>query len=102
MSDIDSAGMHRRKKQQGLGGPPQSKYLPGYMQRQIGDHQQMATKVLNANISYRDQKQIMKSIFGQGKMMPGKVNTQSGFAYQKRKAANVQKTRFAESILSQS
>lgn len=72
--------MQRRKKQQGMG-PSQNKYLPAYMQRPSADQQPMATRVQNASISYLDQKQIMKSIFGQGKMMPGKINNHMGMGY---------------------
>jgi len=40
--------------------------------------QNMSTRVQNGNISYKDQKDIMRNIFGHGKMIPSKMNNNMG------------------------
>ena len=40
----------------------------------------MVQKVQHAKLTYRDQKEIMKNIFGQGKMVPNKANNNMGVA----------------------
>lgn len=59
--------MNRRKQQQHLKDSLRKQnYLPHHMRRPpVGQSQQnMAQKVQNANITYRDQKEIMRNIFG--------------------------------------
>lgn len=61
----------------------------------------MAQKVQNSNITYRDQKDIMKNIFGQGRMVPYKANYQVGGSIIQKKQASSKKTKINDSVFSQ-